>query len=76
MVGTAVTDGIWLGTFHAICGRMLRTEIVRVGYQPNFVIYDAADQLRLIRYALKKLNLDEKSVQRPHGTSPGFALEK
>lgn len=60
MVGTAVTEGIWLGTFHAICGRMLRTEIVRVGYQPNFVIYDAADQLRLIRYALKELNLDEK----------------
>lgn len=60
MVGSAVAAGIWLGTFHAICGRILRTEIVRVGYKTNFVIYDAIDQLRLIRHALKELNLDEK----------------
>ena len=60
MVGSTVTDGIWLGTFHAICGRILRSEIARVGYNSNFVIYDAGDQSRLIRQALKELNLDDK----------------
>jgi DNA helicase-2/ATP-dependent DNA helicase PcrA len=60
IVGTVVTDGIWLGTFHAICGRILRSEIVKAGYRSNFVIYDAADQLRLVRSTIKGLNMDEK----------------
>lgn len=66
IAGTAAIDGIWLGTFHAVCGRILRTEISQIGYQPNFVIYDSSDQLRLIRRALKELNLDEK-VYNPRG---------
>ena len=52
--------GIWLGTFHAIWWRILRSEIGRIGYQPNFVIYDTADQLRLIGHVLKELNLDQE----------------
>lgn len=60
MVGRDVARGIWLGTFHAICGRILRSEIGRVGYNSNFVIYDASDQQRLLRSGLKELNLDDK----------------
>ncbi|MGI6130220.1 MAG: DNA helicase PcrA [bacterium] len=60
MVGMDIASGIWLGTFHAICGRILRSEITRVGYKSNFVIYDAADQQRLLRRGLRELNLDDK----------------
>lgn len=52
--------GIWLGTFHAVCGRILRREIPRLGYTANFVIYDAGDQENLIRRCLREANLDEK----------------
>ena len=46
--------GVWIGTFHATCARILRQHIERLGYQRHFVIYDDADQLRLIKACLKK----------------------
>jgi DNA helicase-2/ATP-dependent DNA helicase PcrA len=50
-----------IGTFHAICARILRREIQAVpGWDTNFVIYDGGDQLALIRQALHDLNLDDK----------------
>jgi DNA helicase-2/ATP-dependent DNA helicase PcrA len=50
-----------IGTFHAICARILRREIERTGYADrNFVIFDDGDQLSLIRQALKDLDLDDK----------------
>ena len=45
----------WVGTFHATCARILRQHIERLGYRTNFVIYDTADQLRVIKACLKKL---------------------
>ncbi|MGI6605017.1 MAG: DNA helicase PcrA [bacterium] len=59
IIGARVA-GIWLGTFHAVCGRILRREIHRLGYTASFVIYDTDDQLNLIRRVLKEANLDEK----------------
>ncbi|MCK4260410.1 MAG: DNA helicase PcrA [Halanaerobiales bacterium] len=53
-------EGLWLGTFHSICLRILRREIEKLGYKSNFVIYDTADQLTAIRQILKKLNIDDK----------------
>ncbi len=38
-----------IGTFHSICARILRYEIDQLGFNPNFAIYDAADQLSLIK---------------------------
>lgn len=47
-----------IGTFHAICARILRQEIERLGAQDrNFVIYDSSDQQALVRQALKDLDL-------------------
>ncbi|MCX7780669.1 MAG: DNA helicase PcrA [Negativicutes bacterium] len=60
MVG-AVAKDIWLSTFHAFCAKFLRMEIEKFGgYNRNFVIYDAADALALIKSCLRELNLDEK----------------
>jgi DNA helicase-2/ATP-dependent DNA helicase PcrA len=52
--------GLWMGTFHSICARILRQEIDILDYDKNFVIYDKGDQLSMIRRCLKTLNLDSK----------------
>jgi len=52
--------GLWMGTFHSICARILRREIDVLGYEKNFVIYDKGDQLSMIRRCLKALDLDSK----------------
>jgi len=49
-----------LGTFHAICARILRREGKAIGLDSRFVIYDEEDQLSLIKHALEGLNLDPK----------------
>lgn len=49
-----------IGTFHAICARILRQEAEAAGISPQYVIYDSADQLSLVRQAVKALNLDDK----------------
>jgi DNA helicase-2/ATP-dependent DNA helicase PcrA len=51
---------ITIGTFHAICVRILRREAHHLPYDKAFVIYDDGDQLSLIRQCLKELDLDEK----------------
>lgn len=56
-----VGEKIWAGTFHSICLRILRREIEKIGYKPNFVIYDESDQQTLLKQILKELNLDEKA---------------
>jgi DNA helicase II / ATP-dependent DNA helicase PcrA len=51
---------IWILTFHAACGRILRREAERLGYRSNFTIYDQADQIRLVRQCLEELERDPK----------------
>lgn len=53
-------EGMWIGTFHSICVRILRRSIEQLGYGNNFVIYDTSDQHTLIKNCLKELNLNEK----------------
>jgi DNA helicase II / ATP-dependent DNA helicase PcrA len=51
----------WVMTFHAACARILRREAEHLGYRSSFSIYDAADQVRLVRDVLEtELNLDTK----------------
>lgn len=50
----------WMGTFHSICVKILRKEIGRLGYKSNFVIYDSADQLTVIKKAMKEKGIDSK----------------
>ena len=49
-----------MGTFHSICARILRVDGNKVDLPTNFVIYDTADQLALIRQIQSKLNIDSK----------------
>jgi DNA helicase-2/ATP-dependent DNA helicase PcrA len=51
---------IWILTFHAACGRILRREAPRLGYKTNFTIYDQADQIRLTKQCLEELDRDPK----------------
>ena len=53
-------EAVSLGTFHALCARMLRREADRLGFSREFVIFDDADQLAVMRQALKDLDLDPK----------------
>ena len=55
-----VARAIWILTFHAACGRMLRREAERLGYRSNFTIYDQADQIRLVKSCLEELGKDPK----------------
>jgi DNA helicase-2/ATP-dependent DNA helicase PcrA len=64
-----------IGTFHAICVRILRREARHLGIPSNFVIYDAADQLSLIRQALKDLDLDDKTY-RPQAIQAAISRAK
>jgi DNA helicase-2/ATP-dependent DNA helicase PcrA len=55
-----VVEALTLGTFHAICARILRREGKAIGLESSFVIYDEDDQLRLMKQVLEELNLDPK----------------
>lgn len=57
------TGGPRLGTFHSTFARILRIEADRLPFTRDFVIFDDADQLALVRQALKELNQDPKQVQ-------------
>jgi len=59
LLGQAV-EALTLGTFHAICARILRREGKAIGLDSSFVIYDEEDQLSLTKQALEELNLDPK----------------
>jgi DNA helicase-2/ATP-dependent DNA helicase PcrA len=59
MVGPAAR-AIWILTFHAACGRILRREAERLGYRSNFTIYDQADQVRVVKDCLAELERDPK----------------
>lgn len=48
---------MWVGTFHATCVRILRAESARIGFQSDFVIMDEEDQERVIKDALKRMEL-------------------
>ena len=54
------SDDMWISTFHSSCVRILRRDIDKLGYDKNFVIFDAADQKTLIKECQKELNIDDK----------------
>ncbi len=59
IVGTDARS-LWMGTFHSIFARILRSEGHKIGYPPNFVIYDTQDSKSLIKSIVKELNIDPK----------------
>jgi DNA helicase-2/ATP-dependent DNA helicase PcrA len=54
---------MWISTFHALCARLLRREAPHIGLSRDFVIYDAADQLQVVKQALRELGLDDTLLQ-------------
>jgi len=59
-LGGAPVEGWWLGTFHSLGARMLRTHADLVGLDRNFTILDTDDQVRLIKQLMETYNLDPK----------------
>jgi len=51
---------MWVGTFHAICARLLRERGSTIGLERNFVVYDDGDQVTLIKECLSQLTLDDR----------------
>jgi DNA helicase-2/ATP-dependent DNA helicase PcrA len=58
--GGAIEGMPWLGTFHSVAARMLRSHAELVGLQSNFTILDTDDQLRVLKQLIQAANLDEK----------------
>lgn len=69
MIGESIVKYMWVGTFHGICGRILRENIDRYSFpsgkklDKNFTIYDDNDTNAVLKQAIKKLNLDDKIYQ-------------
>jgi superfamily I DNA/RNA helicase len=53
-------EGLWQGTFHALCARMLRRHAEQVGLTPSFTILDADDQLRVLKQVMEAERVDTK----------------
>ena len=60
LIGEDQARDATIGTFHAICARILRREGTAVGLSRSFTIYDRADQIALLKQVLRQLDLDEK----------------
>ena len=59
IVGDSKAKSLWMGTFHSIFARILRSEAEYLGYSSNFSIYDTQDSERLISSIIKELKLDK-----------------
>jgi len=74
LVGESAKD-LTLGTFHAICARILRQSGRPIGIDPRFVIYDDEDQISLIKRSLKEIGLDPKQYA-PRAISSAISVAK
>ncbi|MBQ3311451.1 UvrD-helicase domain-containing protein [bacterium] len=69
ILGEQTVKYMWVGTFHSICGRILRQDIENYDFKSgkkldhNFTIYDDSDCMSVVKNALKKLNMDDKVYQ-------------
>ncbi|MEO6902387.1 MAG: UvrD-helicase domain-containing protein [Bacteroidia bacterium] len=70
IVGAGEAKNIWMGTFHSVFARILRTEAEKIGYPSNFTIYDTDDSKSLIKAILKEQGLDDKIYK------PGSVLSR
>ncbi|MBQ1973133.1 MAG: UvrD-helicase domain-containing protein, partial [Paraprevotella sp.] len=65
LVGGRQASRLWMGTFHSIFSRILRTECDRIGFTPRFTIYDSSDSRSLVKSIIREMNLDDK-VYKPN----------
>ncbi|MHC5309874.1 ATP-dependent helicase [Myroides sp. LJL116] len=64
IVGGSEAKNLWMGTFHSVFARILRSEADRLGYPSNFSIYDSQDSQRLIGQIIKEMQLD-RDIYKP-----------
>jgi len=64
IVGTTEAKNLWMGTFHSVFARILRSEADKLGYPSNFTIYDTQDSVRLISSIIKEMQLD-RDIYKP-----------
>lgn len=60
VIGPSEAKNLWMGTFHSVFARILRSESDRLGYPSNFSIYDTDDAKSLIRTIINEMGLDDK----------------
>ncbi len=60
-IGDGAED-IWAGTFHSVCGKILRINAEYIGHTSSFTIYDTDDQRRLMKEIMKNLGMDEQLI--------------
>jgi DNA helicase-2/ATP-dependent DNA helicase PcrA len=64
IVGTNEAKNLWMGTFHSVFAKILRSEADKLGYPSNFTIYDSQDSLRCLGGIIKEMQLD-KDIYKP-----------
>ncbi len=60
VVGQSEAKNLWMGTFHSVFARILRSEADKLGFPSNFTIYDTQDSVRLISSIIKEMGLDKE----------------
>ncbi len=55
-----ISNGMWIGTFHSICVRIIRKYAEEIGYGSDYVIYDTTDQKTLVKQCMKELDVNDK----------------
>ncbi|MEO9569916.1 MAG: UvrD-helicase domain-containing protein [Polaribacter sp.] len=63
VVGTSEAKNLWMGTFHSVFARILRSEADKLGFPTNFTIYDTQDSVRLISAIIKEKNLNKEQYK-------------
>ena len=64
IVGSNEAKNLWMGTFHSVFAKILRSEAEKLGYPSNFTIYDSQDSLRCLGGIIKEMQLD-KDIYKP-----------
>jgi len=59
IVGDNEAKNLWMGTFHSVFARILRSEAEKLGFPSNFTIYDTQDSVRLLSAIIKEMNLEK-----------------
>jgi DNA helicase II / ATP-dependent DNA helicase PcrA len=75
VMGEKMARYLWMGTFHSVFARILRTEHETIGYPSNFTIFDSADSKSLIKTIIKGFQLDDK-MYKPGGVAARISMAK
>ena len=75
LVGEDEARYLQMGTFHSVFARILRAEAEKIGYNPNFTIYDQTDARSLVKAIIKEMQLDDK-VYKPSSVADRISMAK